>query len=525
MLDEIIEIKDPDLARVIREQLEKSGKRDSRFKTLIYSYTFTKEELESITALKIKDGHFKDISELKYLINLVDLEITSINAKDISPKFRGGLQPQYRYGNAKLETKDFSVINSLPNLKYLTINYVDGLEQLDVSALENLTILELEGNSNLTQITGLEDKKSLETLTLLKNGITTGFDLGKLLNSSLVSFNLDFDLYPLLKKVNPNIDEIIKRKEGHAFSWSENISDIRYNSIPSTLMRQMDDKVKEILTDIINDSYTDIEKICAIYAYIIQNVKYDHDALNASKSEEARRQFAQTRGSSSITLDGVIDRKQSSYNAVMEGRSVCEGYTNIMHYMLKSVGIESVACSCSATPDKDFVGLDSNHAVIRVKVGENWFYFDPTWDANKTNLEYFFKSKDIFSRTHTLSVSESQIEQPKRILVTNDDLNRAFKKVLSDRSNGTNRRINTQKSNESDEYEERTQEEQQIATGKKKTLKFRPIISEAVKKSVILRDEKQKLHEMKEQLLDYQKQQSKNQKIEYEEEESHGMSM
>ena len=162
----------------------------------------------------------------------------------------------------------------MPNLKYLTINYVDGLERLDVSALESLTILELEGNSNLTQITGLEDKEGLETLTLLKNGITTGFDLGKLLNSSLVSFNLDFDLYPLLKKVDPNIDEIIKRKEGHTFSWSENISDIRYNSIPSTLMRQMDDKVKEILTDIINDSYTDIEKICAIYAYIIQNLRF-----------------------------------------------------------------------------------------------------------------------------------------------------------------------------------------------------------------------------------------------------------
>lgn len=77
----------------------------------------------------------------------------------------------------------------------------------------------------------------------------------------------------------------------------------------------------------------------------------------------------------------------------------------------------------------------------------------------------------------------------------------------------------------SEEYEERTQEEQQIATGQKKTSKFRPIISEAVKKSVILRDEKQKLHEMKEQLLDYQEQQSRNQEAEYEEEESHGMSM
>ena len=75
------------------------------------------------------------------------------------------------------------------------------------------------------------------------------------------------------------------------------------------------------------------------------------------------------------------------------------------------------------------------------------------------------------------------------------------------------------------EFYRRAQEEHQIAVGQKNTSKFRPIISEAVKKSVILRDEKQKLHEMKEQLLDYQEQQSMNQEPEYEEEESHGMSM
>lgn len=526
MPNDIIEIKDFDLARVIREQLEQSGKRDNRFKTLIYSYTFTKEELDGITTLKLKNGQFKDISELKYLTNLVDLEISSVNAKDVSPKFRGGLEPKYRYNNAKIETKDFSIIMSLTKLKYLTINYVEGLEQLDVSALENLTILELEGNSNLKQIVGLENKKDLETLTLLKNGVTRGFDLEKLLNSSLVSFNLDFDLYPILKRVNPNIDEIIKSKEGCSFSWSENISDIRYNSLPSTLIKQMDDKVKEVLIDIVNNSYNDIEKICAIYAYIIQNVRYDHEALNASKSEEARRKFAKTRGSTSITLDGVIDRKQSSFNAIMERRSVCEGYTNLMHYMLTCVGIESVACTCSATPDKDFVGLDSNHAVIRVKVGDDWFYFDPTWDANKTNLEHFFKTRDVFSRTHTLSVTESQIKQPERILITNDDLNIAFTKVLADKANGINRRINMQK-NDSDDALYMEEEFGKAVDSSKRKL-HRPIISESVKEIVILNDEKQKLHEMKQQLL-YQEQQRKAQESinqeDLNEDEIHGMSM
>lgn len=521
MLDGIIEIGDFDLARVIREKLEQSGKRDNRFKTLIYSQTFTKEELESITKLTIKDGQFKDISELKYLTNLEDLEISSVNAKDVSPKFRGGLEAHYRYGNAKIETKDFSVISSLANLKYLTINYVDGLEKLDVSALENLTILELEGNSNLSQVVGLDDKKNLETLILLKNGITSGFDLGKLLDSRLVSFNLDFDLYPMLRKINPNIDEILRRKESGSFSWAENISDIRYNSLPSSLIKQMDDRVKEVLSDIVNDSYTDIEKICAIYAYITQNIKYDHEALKASKSEEARREFAKSRGSTSITLNQVIDRKQSSFNAIMEGRSVCEGYTNLMHYMLKSVGIESVACSCSSIPDKDFVGLDSNHAVIRAKVGEDWFYFDPTWDANKKNLEHFFKSKDVFSKTHTLSATESKIMQPRRIGITNEDLNRAFTKVLTDKDNGTNRRINSQKKDSNSEMY--IEEEFGKALNPTNKSSHRPIINETVKKIVILQNQKQKLYEMKEQLKDYQE--FVNKEIEDEQEKHHGMSM
>ena len=309
-----------------------------------------------------------------------------------------------------------------------------------------------------------------------------------------------------------NIDDDLKRKQGLAFSWSENISDIRYNSIPTSLIKQMDDKVKAVLTDIINDSYTNVEKICAIYAYIVQNVKYDHEALNASKSDEARRKFAKSRGSTSMTLDGVIDRKQSSFNAIMEGRSVCEGYTNLMHYMLKSVGIESIACLCSATPDKGFIGLDSNHAVIRVKVGEDWFYFDPTWDANKKNLEHFFKSKDVFSRTHTLSVTESEVKQPQQILITNEILNKAFAKVLADRENGTNRRINSQK-NSDDEMHMEEEFGKELAPSKKL---HRPTISESVKKTAILNDQKRKLHEMKQQLLDEEERRKIQEAIEQE---------
>ena len=65
----------------------------------------------------------------------------------------------------------------------------------------------------------------------------------------------------------------------------------------------------------------------------------------------------------------------------------------------------------------------------------------------------------------------------------------------------------------------------EVTTSKKM---HRPIISESVKKSVILNDQKQKLHEMKQQLLDEEERRKTQEAIEQEElveEESQGMSM
>jgi len=74
----------------------------------------------------------------------------------------------------------------------------------------------------------------------------------------------------------------------------------------------------------------------------------------------------------------------------------------------------------------------------------------------------------------------------------------------------------------------RMEEEFGKAVGSSKRKLHRPIISESVKKIVILNDEKQKLHEMKQQLL-YQEQQRKAQESinqeDLNEDEIHGMSM
>ena len=194
----------------------------------------------------------------------------------------------------------------------------------------------------------------------------------------------------------------------------------------------MDKKCKEILGNIVRPEYSEIEKTMAIYAYIVENIKYDNILL---KREKELRDKGQKIGKG---VSKILNGKQSSYNAFMKGEVVCEGYTNMMHYMLSTVGIESKTVSCIGERDnkeESFVDRGENHSVIRVKTGEDWYYYDPTWDAGKMELRNVFKTKKEFEKNHTFTVLEEKIENPKEKAYTVKELNERLQYVLEDRKN------------------------------------------------------------------------------------------
>ena len=194
----------------------------------------------------------------------------------------------------------------------------------------------------------------------------------------------------------------------------------------------MDKKCKEILGNIVRPEYSEIEKTMAIYAYIVENIKYDNILL---KREKELRDKGQNIGKG---VSKILNGKQSSYNAFMKGEVVCEGYTNMMHYMLSTVGIESKTVSCIGERDnkeESFVDRGENHSVIRIKTGKDWYYYDPTWDAGKMELRNVFKTKKEFERNHTFTVLEEKIENPKEKAYTVAELNERLRYVLEDRKN------------------------------------------------------------------------------------------
>ena len=250
-------------------------------------------------------------------------------------------------------------------------------------------------------------------------------------NKDLNTLRLDLDLYPKLKQMQPRLDSIIEEKY-ISCKWTENISGIRKNEYNTGKIVPMDKKCKEILGNIVRPEYSEIEKTMAIYAYIVENIKYDNILFKRAKELRDKGQKI-GKGESKI-----LDGKQSSYNAFMKGEVVCEGYTNMMHYMLSTVGIESKTVSCIGERDNkenDFVDRGEDHSVIRVKTGKDWYYYDPTWDAGKMELRNVFKTKKEFERNHTFTVLEEKIENPKEKAYTVDELNERLRYVLEDRKN------------------------------------------------------------------------------------------
>ena len=391
MSGEVVKIDNIYLAILIKKELEKKGIEKDKNLGL---QQLKKEELEQIEDLNIINTNIGEIEELEKLPNLRNLKISSVNMRTMIKGKMMTSDDRYNYESKLSGIKDFSVIEKLGKLEFLQIDNEENLRKINTENLKNLVSLKLRDNPNLKEVRGLNFNEELSELNLEHNSVIE--------------------------------ENYINCK------WTENASEIKKNEYNTGQIVPMDKKCKEILGNIVRPEYSEIEKTMAIYAYIVENIKYDNILL---KREKELRDKGENIGKG---VSKILNGKQSSYNAFMKGEVVCEGYTNMMHYMLSSVGIESKAVSCIGKRDngeESFVDRGENHSVIRVKTGDDWYYYDPTWDAGKMELRNAFKTKEEFEKNHTFTVLEEKIESPKEKVYTTEEINERLRYVLEDRKN------------------------------------------------------------------------------------------
>lgn len=110
---------------------------------------------------------------------------------------------------------------------------------------------------------------------------------------------------------------------------------------------QVEQKVKEIMDEIIEKEDTEEEKIKKIHDYIINHTKYDQDRSDKKI----------------VKYDS-----DTAYGTLIEGYGLCGGYTDSMAIFLNTMGI------------KNYKIASENHVWNAVKLNDKWYHLDLTWD-------------------------------------------------------------------------------------------------------------------------------------------------
>lgn len=223
---------------------------------------------------------------------------------------------------------------------------------------------------------------SIDSLSDLENVIKTN------MYNRNTSFSIDYngDTSDLKSNITYIINDILNQDDylkysytGYGFSYDGYENDVTINFSFGYLTTKaqedfVDSKVSSILGQIINSSMTDDQKEKSIHDYIVKNVQYD------------------------TSLE-----RYSAYNALSEGKTVCQGYALLAYKMLKEAGIENKIIS--GTADNGYE--TENHAWNLVKLNGNWYHLDCTWDdpvpdvKGRVLYDYYNVTDSQISKDHS----------------------------------------------------------------------------------------------------------------------------
>ncbi len=145
--------------------------------------------------------------------------------------------------------------------------------------------------------------------------------------------------------------------------------------------KALEQKIQQVLSSLSLNGKSDYDKIYAIYDYICKNVTYD--TATADKY--------------GIWPDLSIDHVRqayTAYGALINGTAVCQGYTLLLYRMLLAAGIDN----------RIMVG--GIHSWNIVRLGDNYYYLDATWDAGLTEYMWFLRGSSFLGGDYHTPKSE-----------------------------------------------------------------------------------------------------------------------
>lgn len=120
--------------------------------------------------------------------------------------------------------------------------------------------------------------------------------------------------------------------------------------------RDIYDRAKQVLDELLKNGMSDYEKEVAIYSWIVQNVNYDWTHQDRMK-ETPRESF-------------------TPYGGLVNHTAICLGYATTFQLLCDLAGVECVTVVGAAHMSS------SDHGWNMVRLSGEWYCVDVTWDAN-----------------------------------------------------------------------------------------------------------------------------------------------
>ena len=164
----------------------------------------------------------------------------------------------------------------------------------------------------------------------------------------------------------------------------------KYVSNPQQYVDRLDAQVEKIVNQA-NKQPTTYDKVKYVHDYLVKNIEYDQDAL-----KELDSTFMSTSTEQTLSI----------YGALVNGKTLCGGYSESFYYLMKKLGIECYYITGYA---------GEYHAWNYLKLDGDYYYMDVTWDdtpvTNRNGIsiypdnvmyDYFCITSNEISKNHTV---------------------------------------------------------------------------------------------------------------------------
>ena len=151
-----------------------------------------------------------------------------------------------------------------------------------------------------------------------------------------------------------------------------------------TVSLEKENHYKQVVKNIVSTfpkNITDDKKVELINKYIVEHAQYAYNEVNAGVN----------------TLANGLDIN-SPYAILESGKGVCGAYSALFQMMAKESGLESKVVVGTSYSYNNW----GSHAWNIVKVNDEWYHVDTTWNdvANNGNYSYLMIGATAVSYTH-----------------------------------------------------------------------------------------------------------------------------